>query len=315
MKNNYSHKSVLLEEVISGLNLKEDGLYVDCTMGGAGHSLEILKKVNKGHLCCFDQDTDCIEIARKKLSSIGENFTIVKDNFRNIKKRLLELGIEKVDGVLYDLGVSSYQFDTPERGFSYNYDSYLDMRMDQENNLTAYDVVNSYDYDKLCDIFYKYGEEKFSSSIAKNIVRQREIKKIETTFELVEVIKKSIPAAVKRKEGHPAKKIFQAIRIEVNDELKAFEQSLKDSITMLEKGGRIAVISFHSLEDRICKTIFKEKVEVVIPKNVPILDKDIKREFRLVSKKPIIASEVELNLNNRAHSAKLRILEKIKQEV
>ncbi|MGI6709899.1 MAG: 16S rRNA (cytosine(1402)-N(4))-methyltransferase RsmH [Bacilli bacterium] len=311
MNNDYFHKPVLLEEVIKGLNLKEDGIYVDCTMGGAGHSSEILKKITQGHLCCFDQDSDCIETARKKLSLINNNYTIIKDNFKNIKQRLLELGIEKVDGVLFDLGVSSFQFDTPERGFSYKYDSILDMRMDQEKPLTAYDVVNSYDFEKLRDIFFKYGEEKFSHSIAKNIVKSREVKKIETTFELVEIIKKSLPASVKRKEGHPAKKVFQAIRIEVNDELNAFEQSLRDSISMLEKGGRIVVISFHSLEDRICKNIFKEKVEVLIPKNVPILEKDIKREFRLITNKPITASENELSVNHRAHSAKLRILEKI----
>lgn len=311
MNSNYFHTPVLLEEAIQGLNLKEDGIYVDCTMGGAGHSSEILKRIPQGHLCCFDQDNDCIETAQKKLSSINNNFTIIKDNFRNIKQKMLELGIEKVDGVLYDLGVSSFQFDSPERGFSYKYDSVLDMRMDQEKKMTAYDVVNTYTFEELRNIFFKYGEEKFSHNIAKNIVRIRETKKIETTFELVEIIKKSLPASVKRKEGHPAKKVFQAIRIEVNDELNAFEESLRNSISMLGKGGRIVVISFHSLEDRICKKIFKEKVEILIPKNVPILEKDIKREFRLLTNKPITASKYELDLNNRAHSAKLRILEKI----
>lgn len=308
----YVHIPVLLNEVISGLNIKKDGIYVDCTMGGAGHSSEILKRLSKnGHLYTFEQDDYAYERGRERLSQISDNFTIIKDNFVNFQVRLNELGVDKVDGVLYDLGVSSFQFDIGDRGFSYNSDAILDMRMNQNQELTAYDIVNYYSKEELKQIFYKYGEEKFSDRIAYKIVSEREKKPIETTFELVEVIKSALPQAVLRQKGHPAKQVFQALRIAVNDELNVFEKSLHQSLKMLNTNGRIAVITFHSLEDKICKYTFKEKVEVDIPRGVPIMDKDIKREYRLVNKNVIVASEEELAYNNRAHSAKLRIIEKL----
>jgi len=309
---NYVHVPVLLNEAIEGLNIKPDGIYVDCTMGGAGHSSEILKKLNKGGmLIAFDQDDYAISKGSSALAAIGQNFKVVKTNFANIKEALHDLGIEKVDGVLYDLGVSSFQFDIKERGFSYNQDAPLDMRMDSTQYLKAYDIINTYSEEELKRIFYTYGEEKFSASIAKNIVRRREEKPIETTFELVEIIKSSMPAYAKRNGGHPAKKIFQALRIAVNDELNVFETSLKDALTMLNKGGRIAVISFHSLEDRICKVTYKDVTEVNIPKGVPIKDADIKRDYKIITTKPIVPSMEEIERNNRAHSAKLRVIEKL----
>ncbi len=305
------HIPVLLTETIDNLNIKEDGIYVDCTMGGAGHSSEILKRLKTGHLYCFDQDEYAINRGRERLSEISNSFTIIQDNFVNLKKRLEELGVEKVDGILYDLGVSSFQFDIVDRGFSYNNDAPLDMRMCQENTLTAKDIVNNYTFEELKKIFYMYGEEKFSVQIARNIEKSRKEKPIETTFDLVEIIKKSLPAAVLRKKGHPAKQVFQALRIEVNNELNVFEKSLNDAFTLLNKGGRIAVITFHSLEDRICKQMFKEKVEVNIPRGIPVKDSDIIREYKLINSKVIVASEEELEKNNRAHSAKLRVLEKL----
>ena len=296
----YFHIPVLLNEVINGLKIKKDGIYVDCTMGGAGHSSEILKRLSpNGHLYT------------KHLKEVGDNFTVINDNFVNIKARLNELGVEKVDGILYDLGVSSFQFDIGDRGFSYNSDAKLDMRMNQNQDLSAYDIVNYYSKEELKKIFYKYGEEKFSDRIANNIVKVRESKPIETTFDLVDVIKGSLPQAILRQKGHPAKQVFQALRIAVNDELNVFEHSLLDALTMLNPGGRIAVITFHSLEDKICKYTFRDKVEVDIPRGIPIMEKDIKREYQLVNKNVIVASDDELQYNNRAHSAKLRIIEKI----
>lgn len=305
------HIPVLLTETIENLNIKEDGIYVDCTMGGAGHSSEILKRLKKGHLYCFDQDEYAINRGGERLSNISDKFTIIKDNFVNLKKRLEELGVEKVDGILYDLGVSSFQFDIVDRGFSYNNDAPLDMRMNQDSKLTAKDVVNNYTFEELKKIFYMYGEEKFSVQIARNIEKARKEKPIETTFDLVEIIKKSLPAAVLRKKGHPAKQVFQALRIEVNNELNVFEKSLTDAFTLLNKNGRIAVITFHSLEDRICKQMFKEKVEVNVPRGIPVKDCDIVREYKLINNKVIIAGEEELEKNNRAHSAKLRVIEKL----
>ena len=308
----YKHIPVLLNEAIEGLNIKKNGIYVDCTMGGAGHSSEILKRLSKhGHLYCFDQDDHAIYRGQAKLQEINSNFTIIPENFVNMKSELKDLEVDSVDGVLYDLGVSSFQFDIGDRGFSYNFDAKLDMRMDQNQTLSAYDIVNFYSYDELKKIFYMYGEEKFSPGIAKKIVQSRETKLIETTFELTEIIKKAIPAFARRTGGHPSKKVFQALRIAVNDELNVFERSLKDAISILNKGGRIAVITFHSLEDRICKQIFKDHVEVNIPKGLPVKDSEIKRSFRLVNNKVIIPSEEEIMMNHRAHSAKLRILEKL----
>ena len=310
----YKHIPVLLNESIEGLNIKPDGIYVDCTMGGAGHSSEILKRLGeKGKLFCFDQDDYAIKKGQDKLSKIGSNYQIIKSNFVNIKSELQNLNIDKVDGILYDLGVSSFQFDIKERGFSYNMEGDLDMRMDTSQELKAYDIVNYYNFEDLKNIFIKYGEEKFSGLIAKKIVQERSKKEIKTTTELVEIILSAVPSYVRRSGKHPAKKIFQALRIAVNDELQVFEKSLTDALDILKVGGRIAVITFHSLEDRICKNIFKSKVEVNIPAGIPILEKDIKRTFRLINNKVIIASEEELEKNNRSHSAKLRIIERIEE--
>lgn len=300
------HKTVLLNEAIEYLNIKEDGIYVDCTLGGAGHSSLILSKLNKGHLYCFDQDDFAINIAKERLDKISNNYTIIKSNFVNIKEELEKLGVTKVDGVLYDLGVSSFQFDDVSRGFSYNGDARLDMRMNKDNKLSAYEVVNEYSYNDLVRIFYMYGEDPFSKQIAKKIVENRPI---ETTLELVEVIKKALPQKVLNSKGHPAKRIFQALRIEVNDELKVFEKSLKDAINLLNKDGRIVVITFHSLEDRICKTIFREESTINIPKNVPIINTE-KPNLELITKHPITPSDAELIENNRAHSAKMRVVKK-----
>jgi 16S rRNA (cytosine1402-N4)-methyltransferase len=309
----FEHTTVLLHETVDGLNIKPDGIYVDCTMGGAGHSALILSKLSKeGRLFAFDQDDVAIENAKRKLAAYEGQLTIVKSNFRYLQEELNKRGIHKVDGVLYDLGVSSPQLDTPERGFSYHHDAPLDMRMDQTADLSAYDVINSWSFEELVRIFFKYGEEKFSKQIARKIEAAREIKPISTTAELVELIKDGIPAPARRKGGHPAKRIFQAIRIAVNDELGVFEDSLKSAIDLLNPGGRISVITFHSLEDRICKVIFKKASETPdLPKGLPIIPDEFKPELRLITRKPIVPSEEELEQNNRARSAKLRVAEKL----
>lgn len=311
INNSQGHIPVLLNEVIDGLNIKSNGIYVDCTLGGGGHASRILEKIKEGWLYCFEQDEQTRKKGQEKLASVSSNFTIFQLNFVNIKKALEEESVNKVDGILYDLGVSSFQLDTPERGFSYNFDSHLDMRMNTSQKISAYDIVNEYSYEELKKIFYTYGEEKFSSQIAKNIVKERTIKPIETTFELVEIIKKSLPAKVLRQKGHPAKQVFQALRIAVNDELNVFEKSLRDSLNMLKQGGRICVITFHSLEDKICKQIFKEVTEPNIPRGLPVKDAEIVYQYKIITKKPIIASEKELDENHRSHSAKLRIIEKL----
>lgn len=306
----FKHYSVLLNEAVEGLNIKEDGIYVDCTLGGAGHSLEILKKLTTGKLYAFDQDSLAINNAKIKLKDYEDKVVFIKSNFENLKKELELLGISKVDGVLYDLGVSSPQLDTPERGFSYNFDTRLDMRMDTDAELSAYEVVNNYDYHDLVKIFYRYGEEKFSKQIARNIEKERQGKPIETTFELVEIIKNSIPAAARRKGGHPAKRTFQAIRIAVNNELGVFENSLEQAIDIVNPGGRISVITFHSLEDRLCKQIFNSYAkEKDIPRNLPVLPVEYQAKLKNITRKPIVASELELEENNRSRSAKLRIAE------
>lgn len=310
----YKHIPVLLDETINGLNINPDGIYVDCTMGGGGHSQEILKRLSsKGKLICFDQDDYAIKKGTENLKKIGDNFVVIKSNFVNILLELQKIGIKKVDGVLYDLGVSSYQLDIGDRGFSYHIDADLDMRMDTDQYLKAYDVVNFYDYEELCKIFYKYGEEKYSNLIAKKIIKEREKKLIQTTQELSDIILSAVPAHVRRSGKHPAKKIFQAIRIVVNDELNSFEKSLNDALSILNVNGRIAVITFHSLEDRICKNTFKNKVDVIIPKGLAIKEKDIKRAFKLINTKVITATQDELENNNRAHSAKLRIIERVSE--
>jgi len=309
----FEHTTVLLHETVDGLNIKPDGIYVDCTMGGAGHSALILSKLSKeGRLFAFDQDDVAIENAKEKLAAYEGQLIIVKSNFRYLQEELNNRGIEKVDGVLYDLGVSSPQLDTPERGFSYHHDAPLDMRMDQQADLSAYDVINSWSFEELVKIFFKYGEEKFSKQIARKIEAAREIKPISTTGELVELIKEGIPAPARRKGGHPAKRIFQAIRIAVNDELGVFEDSLNQAIDLLNPGGRISVITFHSLEDRICKVIFKKASETPdLPKGLPIIPEEYKPDLKLITRKPIVPSEEELEHNNRARSAKLRVAEKL----
>lgn len=309
----FEHTTVLLNETVDGLDIKPDGIYVDCTMGGAGHSALILSKLSpEGKLYAFDQDETAILNAKEKLAQYGDQITIIKSNFLYLQEELAKRGVEQVDGILYDLGVSSPQLDNPERGFSYHHDAPLDMRMDQEAPLSAYDVVNSWSFGDLLRIFHRYGEEKFSKQIARKIESAREKKPIETTGELVEIIKDAIPAPARRKGGHPAKRVFQAIRIAVNDELGVFEKSLQQAIDLIKPGGRISVITFHSLEDRICKVTFKKASETPnLPPGLPIIPDEYKPVLKLVTRKPIIPSEEELEENNRARSAKLRIAKKL----
>lgn len=310
----FEHITVLKEEAVAALNIKEDGIYVDCTLGGGGHSKAILDQLSTGHLYAFDQDQWAIDNAKTFLAGYEDKLTVVERNFRHIIEALQEHGIEKVDGILFDLGVSSPQLDKGERGFSYQHDAKLDMRMDQSSDLTAYDVVNEWEYERLVSIFFKFGEEKFSKQIARKIEKARDQKPIETTFELVEIIKDAIPAPARRKGGHPAKRIFQAIRIAVNDELKAFEQALIDGMSILNSGGRISVITFHSLEDRICKTVMKEAASgPQLPPGMPVIPDEYKPEMKLVTRKPILPSEDEQEENRRARSAKLRVAEKIEK--
>ncbi len=304
----------MLEEVIAGLNIRSDCIYVDCTLGGAGHAAEILKRLTTGFLYCFEQDEYAIARADAVLKNISDRYLIFHDNFVNLKSRLRAENVSKVDGILYDLGVSSFQLDIGERGFSYNQDAKLDMRMDASQSLSAYDVVNSWSYEDLKKIFYQYGEERFAPRVAKKIVLEREKKPITTTLELAEIIKEAIPAFARRKGGHPARKVFQALRIAVNRELEVFEESLTDALSFLNEGGRIAVLTFHSLEDRICKRIFKSKTEIETPRGLPVRAEEMQTEFRLVNKKPLTPSAEEIGKNHRAKSAKLRIIEKIKEE-
>lgn len=311
----FKHTTVLLEETVNGLDVKEDGIYVDCTLGGGGHSRLILSKLGEnGHLYSFDQDQTAIDYNQKNLAEYVAKgqVTFVKSNFRNLKNELNHLGIDGVDGVLYDLGVSSPQFDDAERGFSYRFDAPLDMRMDQTQKLNAREVVNEWSYNDLVRIFFRYGEEKYSKQVARKIESTREEKPIETTGELADLIKSAIPAAVRRTGGHPAKKIFQAIRIAVNDELGALEESLEQALQILNPAGRISVITFQSLEDRLVKRMFKEQTEIGdLPAGLPIIPDDMKPKYKLINRKPIIPSEDELEENRRSHSAKLRIIEKL----
>lgn len=312
----FNHTTVLLTETVDGLAIRPDGIYVDCTLGGAGHSEYLVKQLSdEGHLYCFDQDTTAIENAKHKLAPYINRVTFVHSNFRYIKEELEKLGVTKVDGILYDLGVSSPQLDTPERGFSYQYDAPLDMRMDQTSALTAYHVINDWPYEKLVKIFFRYGEEKFSKQIAREIERARQNQPIETTFDLVDLIKRGIPAAARRTGGHPAKRIFQAVRIAVNDELGAAEDSLEAAMTLLKPNGRISVITFHSLEDRLVKTMFKEAASLPeLPPNLPIIPPEMQPKFKLITRKPILPSDEELEANNRSRSAKLRIIEKLDEK-
>lgn len=311
MEKPYNHISVLLNESIQQLNIKKNGVYVDCTLGGGGHSSEILKRIPNGHLYAFDQDSFAINTADEKLKKIASNYTLINENFLNIKVALEEENVYGVDGILYDLGVSSFQLDIPERGFSYRFDGPLDMRMDQTAELDAYTVVNTYDEKSLVRILFEYGEEKFARLIARKIVSEREKKPIETTLELVEIIKKALPASALRNSSHPAKQTFQAIRIEVNHELDILKKALEDGLSLLNKNGRMVVITFHSLEDRIVKKLFKEKTTLQLPKDLPYIPEGYEIEFKLINSKVILPSESEISNNLRSHSAKMRVIEKI----
>lgn len=311
----FKHITVLLNEAVDGLNIKPDGTYVDCTLGGGGHSGLILSKLSEnGKLYSFDQDITAINFNKDKFKEENElgQINFIKSNFRNISEELNKRNILGVDGILYDLGVSSPQFDNADRGFSYNYDAPLDMRMDQSQSLTARDVVNDWSYEQLVRIFFRYGEEKFAKSIARRIEKVRQQTPIETTGQLVDLIKEAIPAKARRKGGHPAKKTFQAIRIAVNDELGALEESLEKALDLLNPGGRISVITFQSLEDRLVKVMFKQKTSLPeLPPGLPVIPDSQKVEYKLITRKPIVPSEDEITHNNRAHSAKLRIIEKL----
>ena len=304
------HIPVLLNETINGLNIKPDGIYIDLTLGRGGHSGEILKELQKGHLYGVDQDEVAIEESRRYLETISNNFTLIRKNFSFLDEIMKDNNIEYADGILMDLGVSSPQFDEGDRGFSYREDARLDMRMDQRNPLTAYDIVNSYSLDEIFKILRDYGEEKFAYSIAKNIVKARESKPIETTFQLVEIIKRSKPMKELAKTGHPAKQSFQALRIAVNDELNVLQIALNKALKALRpNGGRLAVITFHSLEDRIVKNVFKDAaVSEGNRYDIPTLVEE--KEYQLITRKPIVANEQELENNHRSISAKLRIIER-----
>lgn len=309
----FVHKPVLLNECIENLNIKPNGVYLDGTLGGAGHSLEISKLLNeKGTLIGIDRDVTAINVSSSRLSNVAPTVNLVNDNYRNIKDVLSRLGIKGVDGILLDLGVSSYQLDTPERGFSYRYDAPLDMRMNTNDKLTAKDVVNQYTKEELIRIFRDYGEEKWAVRIADFIVNKRKDKPIETTFELIDVIKSAIPAGARVEGGHPAKRVFQAIRIEVNEEIESLKNAILDAIDCLNPKGRICIISFHSLEDRIVKEVFSESAKgCICPPDFPKCVCNKKKIVNILSKKPIISTEDELKDNLRAHSAKLRVAEKI----
>lgn len=311
----FKHVTVLLEEAIDGLNVQPDGVYVDATLGGGGHSKLLASRLNHGKLWSFDQDVTAIKYNETHLADelAANKVAFIQTNFRHLHDALVEKNVSGIDGIVYDLGVSSPQFDDGQRGFSYKYDAPLDMRMDQSQALNARTVVNEWSFHELMRIFSRYGEEKFAKQIARKIEREREIKPIETTFDLVNIIKEAIPAAARRKGGHPAKRTFQAIRIAVNDELGAVEESLAQALEMLNVHGRIAVITFHSLEDRLVKTMFKEKVTIPdLPSGLPVIPEEMQPDFKLVVRKPILPSDEELATNRRAHSAKLRIIERIK---
>lgn len=312
----FQHTTVLLNQAIDELDLNPDGIYVDCTLGGGGHSQLILSQLSqKGHLYAFDQDVAAIEYNQSHLKDYLDRnqVTFIEDNFKNITKDLAEYGVQHVDGIVYDLGVSSPQLDDASRGFSYQHDAPLDMRMDQSAELTAQIVVNQWSYESLVKIFFRYGEERYSKQVAREIERQREIAPIQTTGELVELIKKAIPAAARRTGGHPAKRVFQAIRIAVNNELGVLETSLEQALDLLKVGGRISVITFQSLEDRLVKNIFKEQANLPeLPQGLPVIPKELEPHFKLATRKPILPSEDELAHNHRAHSARLRVIEKIK---
>ncbi len=304
------HISVLLNESLAALNLKEESIIVDATLGFAGHSSNILKRIKRGKLFAFDQDSEATSYSADRLKMIGTNFTIIKSNFMNMKEELQKRGIKEVDGILFDLGVSSVQLDEEERGFSYHHDAKLDMRMDQSSNFSAYNVVNEYSKEELSKIFRDYGESKFASNISKKIVEYRTTKNIETTLELVEIIKSAVPMKFRLKK-HPAKQIFQAIRIEVNHELDVLQIALKDATSLLKVGGRVVVITFHSLEDKIVKSYFKE-LSYIDPKlkGLPNIPREMQPDFKVI--KGAKVSKEEIEQNKRSRSARLRVIERIK---
>jgi len=310
----FEHETVLLRETIDGLEINPNGVYVDCTLGGAGHAQYILSQLSdKGKLYAFDQDINAINNAKEVLKEeyAQGKVVFIHSNFRNLKEELANLSIRYVDGIFYDLGVSSPQLDHADRGFSYHQEAKLDMRMDQSQELSAYEVVNYWSYEQLVKIIFRYGEEKFAKRIVRSIEQTREKKPIEYTTELAEIVKLAIPAATRRTGGHPAKKTFQAIRIAVNDELGSIEESLEQALDLLKVGGRLSVISFHSLEDRLVKQMFKQvSTPPETPNNLPLLPEQMKPAYRLVNRKPILASNEELEHNNRSRSAKLRIIER-----
>ena len=316
MTNDFYHKTVLLHEAVDRLEVKPNGVYVDATLGGAGHSSYLLSQLNsRGRLYAFDQDQKAIDQAKIRLQSYieaGQAF-LIKDNFKHLSSSLSKYGQTAVDGVLYDLGVSSPQLDEGERGFSYKKDAPLDMRMNQAQELSAYEVINHYAYRDLVRIFFHYGEDKFAKQVARKIEAARQTQPIATTGELAELIKAAKPAKELKKKGHPAKQIFQAIRIEVNDELKAVRTSLEQALALLKPEGRIAVISFHSLEDRIVKQLFREVTELSAPKGLPFIPEELQPKFELINRRPILPSKEELEVNHRAHSAKLRVIKKIRE--
>lgn len=308
---NFNHKSVLLDEVIESLNIKPDGYYVDGTLGGAGHALEVIKRLKGGRLIGIDQDADAIKAATERLIDYKNRVIIVRDNYVNIENILKREGIDKVDGIYVDLGVSSYQLDTADRGFTYRFDAPLDMRMDDRNELKASDIVNNYSEAELFHIIRDYGEDRFAKNIAKHIVEYRNKKKIETTFELVDIIKSAIPMKIQVTGGHPAKRTFQAIRIELNKELEVLKDSIDVMIELLKPGGRLSIITFHSLEDRIVKQAFKKaESPCVCPKKFPVCVCGNKSKGRVITRKAVLPSKEELEENSRAKSAKLRVFEK-----
>ncbi|MBA4494255.1 16S rRNA (cytosine(1402)-N(4))-methyltransferase RsmH [Paenactinomyces guangxiensis] len=309
----FIHETVLREEAADALHIKPDGVYLDCTLGGAGHSRYIAERLSKaGTLIGLDQDQTALDHAKERLKDLDCNLYLIKANFRKVKQVVEELGFQKVDGILFDLGVSSPQLDHGERGFSYHQDAPLDMRMDVDQELSAYEIINHWPEEELARILFEYGEEKFSRRIAKEIVKQREEEPITTTLQLVEVIKHAIPAPARRTGPHPARRSFQAIRIAVNDELNAFRCALEQSVEILQPQGRISVITFHSLEDRICKKFFQEQAqECICPPHFPVCTCQHKATLRVITKKPILPTDREIERNQRARSAKLRVAEKI----
>lgn len=309
----FAHIPVMLDECLEGLNIKADGIYVDGTVGGAGHSSEIVKRLSgKGRLICVDKDEDALKAAGERLAPFGDRVTFIHDDYKNLVAELDSIGVGKVDGILLDLGVSSYQLDNAERGFSYMKDAPLDMRMDRSQRISAYEVVNGYSESELARILFDYGEEKLARQIARNILKVRAEKPIETTLELAKIVEDTYPAKTRWKFGHPAKRTFQAIRIEVNDELSSLGEAVTQMARRLEKGGRMAVITFHSLEDRIVKSAFKElSLACTCPPDFPVCVCGKVQEVELVNKKPIVASEGELEKNSRSQSAKLRVIEKL----